>query len=73
MKFIKDTLTGKDGESFDVGRVAAVLSFITGIGLQVYVVGWKGQPFDFLLFGSGIGAMAAGLGALLKLKEGSEP
>lgn len=73
MKPLRDILTGKDGITHDIGRWAAVASILTGLGLQIYAVGWRGQPFDMLAFGGGIGALAAGIGALLKLKEGTEP
>lgn len=73
MKPLRDILTGKDGETHDIGRWAAMASIVTGLGLEVYAVGWRGQPFDMLAFGGGIGALATGIGALLKLKEGTEP
>ncbi|RTL40573.1 MAG: hypothetical protein EKK53_15405 [Burkholderiales bacterium] len=73
MKPLRDILTGRDNVTHDIGRWAAVASIVTGLGLQIYAVGWRGQPFDMLAFGGGIGALAAGIGALLKLKEGTEP
>lgn len=73
MKPLRDILTGRDGVTHDIGRWAAVASIVTGLGLQVYAVGWRGQPFDMLAFGGGVGALAAGIGALLKLKETTEP
>lgn len=66
-------LTGADNTTHDLGRWAAVLSFLAGIGLQVYVVVWRAQAFDFSTFGAGVAIMAAGLGAMLKLKETTEP
>ena len=73
MNFLKNISTGKDNTTHDVARVLAILSFITGLGLSIYAVGWKGQAFDLQQFGIGIGAMFAGLGAALKLKENTEP
>lgn len=73
LRWLNDILTGKDGVTHDMGRWMGVLSFLSGLGLEVYVIVVKGQPFDFTQFGLGIAAMAAGIGALLKLKEGTEP
>ncbi len=73
MKPLRDILTGRDGTSHDIGRWSAVASILVGLGLEVFAVVCRGQPFDMLAFGGGIGALAAGIGALLKLKEGTEP
>ena len=73
MKFVTDLLTGVDNKTYDLGRWAGALSFISGIGLEIYVVGWKGQPFDFTQFGLGVAAMATGIGAMLRLKQDTEP
>ena len=73
MNFLKSISTGKDNTTHDVARVLAICSFLTGLGLSIYAVAWKGQAFDLQQFGIGIGAMFAGLGAALKLKENTEP
>ena len=70
---LRQLMTESDNVTHDLYRYLAILSIITGLGLQVYSIGWKGQPFDMLAFGAGIGALAAGIGALLKLKETNEP
>lgn len=73
MSFLTNLTTGRDNTTHDVARVLAIASFITGLGLSIYAVGWKAQPFDLQQFGIGVGAMFAGLGAALKLKENTEP
>lgn len=73
MKALRDLLTGRDGLTHDLGRWMGAASFLVGLGLEIYVVVWKSQPFDFLTFGAGVAALAAGIGAMLKLKEGTEP
>lgn len=73
MPILRDIFTGADGASHDIGRYMAAASTATGLALQIYAVGWKGQPFDFQAYGIGCGALAAGVGAMLKLKEGTEP
>ncbi len=73
MYFLKSMLTGVDNETHDFGRYIGVLSILVALGLQVYVVVFKGQSFDLQNYGIGIGALVAGLGAMLKLKESTEP
>lgn len=71
--FFRHILTGIDGETYDLGRVIGAMggTAFTGIGVWQAVHGTA--PFDFQSFGIGFGAMAGGVGALLKLKENSEP
>ena len=69
---LRDLVTCKDGLTHDIGRWGGAIALLTGLALQVWAVA-KGQPFDMLQFGTGIGALAAGVGAMLKLKESTEP
>lgn len=73
MSIFTQLLTGKDNRTHDVIRWLAVLSFLVGLGLSIYSVGWKNQPFDLQQFGVGMGAMFATVGAALKLKAETEP
>jgi hypothetical protein len=73
MKALRDILTGIDGTTHDIGRWMGAVSFVVGLGLQVYVVVWRSQPFDFLTFGAGVAALAGGIGAMLALKAKTEP
>jgi hypothetical protein len=59
MKFIRDILTGIDGQTYDNIRVGIAAALATTIGAVVTQL-WKGQPVDLLAFG---GATAAILGA----------
>ena len=72
-KIIKDCLTGVTGEDFDVGRVAAAATVAAAIGLSIYDVAWQHAHFDLQNYGVGVGTLFAGVGAMLKLKENSEP
>lgn len=47
---------------FDPLRVAFMISFATGICLQIYTVVWQGNAFDFSAFGTGAGIMIGGTG-----------
>jgi hypothetical protein len=73
VNILNQLLTGSDNTTHDIGRWLAALSSCTGLGLQIYAVGWKGQPFDMQAFGIGCAALATGVGAMLKLKADTEP
>lgn len=66
---IRQLLTESDNVTHDLYRYLAILAIVTGLGLQVYAIGWKGQPFDMQTFGVGIGALFAGVGVALGLKK----
>tara|TARA_R110000868_G_scaffold166628_1_gene400668 strand:+ start:794 stop:1039 length:246 start_codon:yes stop_codon:yes gene_type:complete len=68
---LRDIVTCKDGVTHDIGRWGGVLALISGIAFQGWAL-YKGQPFDMLNFGAGVAALAAGVGAMLKLKETTE-
>lgn len=72
-EIIKQLLTGKDNQTHDFVRWLGVLAVFVALGLTVYVVVWRGQPFDLQQFGVGMGSVFAALGAALKLKETTEP
>ncbi len=73
MSWWQDIHTGVDGKTFDHGRVWASLFGASGLGMQMWDFFARGAKFDMQAFGVGIAAFAAGIGALLKLKENSEP
>lgn len=62
-------MTESDNKTHDVFRYLSVLSVLVGLGLMIYAVAWKDQPFDMVQFGMGIGALFTGAGAALKLKH----
>lgn len=65
----RQLFTESDNITHDLYRYLAVASIITGLGLQVYAIAWRGQPFDMQMFGVGVGALFAGVGVALKLKR----
>jgi hypothetical protein len=67
----RELLTESDNVTHDLYRYLAVCSIVTGLSLQVYAIGWKGQPFDMQTFGIGVGALFAGVGVALGLKKES--
>jgi hypothetical protein len=68
----KHCATGIDGETYDVGRI---IGLVWGIGYVALVGGSAiaGKSISLQDVGIGAGAIATGIGALLKLKENSEP
>jgi hypothetical protein len=73
MDLLKDCLTCKDGESYDMGRVLGAVMVLVFLGISIYVYTVAKQPFDPMNWGTGAGGTVTGIGALLKLKEKSEP
>ena len=71
-KVLNDWFTEVDNKTFDVTKVLAVVSIITGIGLAIYSVVVKGEPFDYNNYGLGTAALFAGVGVSLGLKKDSD-
>lgn len=73
--FIKDCLTGIDGQSFDAGRVGFMFSLVLyfGLGISEEFRASPDYPFEYDKFGYGLAAIVTAFGALLKLKERTEP
>ncbi len=73
---VKHISTGADGETYDVGRiigwVGSVLYLLMGLAELTACLA-RGEHFPFNDYGIGFGAFTAGTGALLLMKQGSEP
>lgn len=72
-KMLMDSLTTKDGQSFDLGRIIWAQGAMLFFGLTIYNVVFLHVPFDYIAFGSGFGVISAGSGAALMLKKSTEP
>ena len=70
---LKQLFTGADNQTQDLGRWLAALTGVSGIFFQGYVVIVHQAAFSMQEFGVGAGALAVGVGAMLKLKEDTEP
>ena len=69
---VNDCLTGKDGESYDVGRILWILGVLAFIALSVASI-LKTGTFDPMNWGAGYGGLLAGGGAGIGLKSKTEP
>lgn len=65
-------VTGKDNETWDVGRVGFILGLFVFLGNSMFSV-YSSGVFNAQDFGIGFAGLAGGVGALLKLKENTEP
>jgi hypothetical protein len=70
---LKNMLTEKDNETHCVFKWLSLLSVVVGLSLQAFSVIYLGQPFLMSDFGTGIGALFAGVGVALGFKTDSEP
>lgn len=70
--FWRTVLSGKDNQSFDVGRILWVF-FSGALVAHESVAVHHGQPFDAIAFATACGALMAAGGAALGLKSHTEP
>jgi hypothetical protein len=72
MSFLADLFTDSARRHADEMALCAVAGVATFLGLAIYSVVFKGQPFDPQAYGTGlglaIGAAAAGMGLKAKLE-----
>jgi len=72
MEWIKHMLTGKDNETYDLGKLLWALGVLVFLFLSVWAF-IKGAVWDGVLFGTGFGVvLMAGAGST-KLKASTEP
>jgi hypothetical protein len=75
MKWLRDSLTGKDNLTYDAARVVGV------IGAGAYVVFWAAAVFghghfdatDAAAYGAGLATVELAMSGAVKLKETAEP
>ena len=71
-RVIKDCLTVKNGEDYDLGRVGIALCMLGLIGLSAYGV-YLEHKFDAQGFGVGAGTILGAGGFGLSMKSKTEP
>ena len=72
MLSLKQMFTGKDNKTLDLGRVLWAKAVLAFLGLAFYGV-YKGNPVDYMAFGTGLAAVLAAGGAAIGFKAKSEP
>lgn len=72
LRLFKHSFTGRDNETFDIGRLLWALSVLAYIGICIYAV-YKGQQFAAAEFGGGLSAQLAGGGFGVAVKGKTEP
>jgi hypothetical protein len=72
VKLVRDLLTGPDGVTWAIGRVASVPTLFSGLGLP-FVALAQGQTLDFSALGVFYGGVAGGVAALIGLTNHTEP
>lgn len=70
-KVLLDWFTEVDNKTFDITKALAVVSVLTGVGLAIFSVVFKGQLFNYQDYGLGTAALFAGVGMALGLKKES--
>lgn len=71
-RFIKDIVTERDGESFDIARFLWVFGTLIFLGLVIYTTILLPASFSMMNFGIAFGGILAGGGASIKIKESTE-
>lgn len=71
-RFIKDIVTERDGESFDIARFLWVLGTLIFLGLVIYTTIMVPASFSMMNFGIAFGGILTGGGAAIKIKETTE-
>ena len=66
---LNDWFTEVDNKTFDITKVLAVISIVTGVGLTIFSVVYKGQQFNYQDYGLGTAALFAGVGVALGMKK----
>lgn len=70
---LKDLLTGKDNQTYNLARVGWGASLLVFLGLAVYDVVVNHTPFNMQNFGIGLGAVLAAGGGAIGLQAKTEP
>ena len=71
--FWATVLTGRDNKSADIGRMLFAAAIVAAIGLEVFVVVWRGMAFDLVQFCGGVSSLLLAGGASLAVKKETEP
>jgi len=70
-KFFKQLLTGKDNETYDIGRVTWLLGILAVIGLAIYEV--MHTTISLRELAEALGIVSGASGASVMMKRETEP
>jgi len=70
-QIFKQLLTGKDNETFDLGRVSWLVGMVAVIGLAAYEV--MHSTVSLRELAESLGIVSAASGASVAMKQGAEP
>lgn len=68
-RIFRHFFTGKDNQSFELGRALWALGTIAMVAYQGVAIWYKGQPFSPIEFGTGFGAILAAGGVGIAAKD----
>lgn len=71
-RLIKDSLTGRDGQTYDPARIYLAMAVVVFLGATI-IGAMQGLTFDPQGYGIGFGSLLAGGGLGVALKSGTEP
>lgn len=71
-KFFIDLFTGKDNYTWDLGRIMWCIGTFVYFAISLYSL-YLGNPIDLLNWATGFGAILAGGGGMIFLKNSGEP
>lgn len=73
MEMFKHMFTGKDNETYDLGRILWAIGCIVFLGLTIFAIYRNPASWDMMLFASGFGVMLGSGAGSLALKAKTEP
>ena len=71
-KLLKDILTGKDNETYDIGRVAYAFTLFN-LKVMMLINVFYLHSFDLSSYGTTVAAITIGFGPFFYLKKDTEP
>ena len=70
--FVRQLFTERDNQTFDLKRVLWAAGFVWALGMETWVVVWRGAAFDLVAAGLGVSGLLAAGGAALALNRKNE-
>ncbi len=71
-RVVKDSVTEKDGTSFDPIKILGSFGILVFLGLSIYTVILNPASFNYMNWGIGFGSVLGAIAGSVKLKESTE-